>query len=216
MDPEKQILSIDGTDMDERYRNGLLKAARFHGHICPGLAIGVVASVDFLGSEIRSADEELVAVVENDACGVDAVQSILGCTFGKGNLIFRDFGKSVYTFYNRKTGKGTRYSLKDISGVMNREGSRDLAEKVRSGDASEEESDEFQRMWSRLALDIVNEGAGIFEVTDVEDKPPDRARIFESLVCVKCREKVSAHRVVRSGIGNLCIPCSGMEWGEVP
>ena len=56
--------------------------ALFHGHICPGLIIGYQAAV--LAKELleqkRDVDEELVAVVENDACGVDAIQWLLGCT----------------------------------------------------------------------------------------------------------------------------------------
>ena len=40
-------------------------------------------------------DEEIVAIVENDSCAVDSIQVILSCTFGKGNLIFKDYGKSI-------------------------------------------------------------------------------------------------------------------------
>ena len=53
----------------------------FHGHICPGLIIGYRAA-KLAAKELelhRDKDEELVAVVENDACGVDAIQSMLGC-----------------------------------------------------------------------------------------------------------------------------------------
>ena len=60
----------------------------FHGHECPGIAIGyrmAVAGMEALDS-IRSEDEEIVAIVENNACGVDALQCVTGCTFGKGNL----------------------------------------------------------------------------------------------------------------------------------
>ncbi len=66
-----------------------------------------LVALDFLGVE-RAEDEELVAIVENDACGVDAVQYVAGCTFGKGNLVFRDWGKPVYTFFSRRTGRGVR------------------------------------------------------------------------------------------------------------
>ena len=72
---------------------------QFHGHDCPGLAMGyrmATAAMKNLES-FRADDEELVAIVENDACGVDALQCITGCTFGKGNLLFRDYGKHVYT-----------------------------------------------------------------------------------------------------------------------
>ena len=82
----------------------------FHGHSCPGLAIGYrmskAALAFFSGS--RAKDEEIVAIVENDACGVDAFQCLSGCTFGKGNLIFKDYGKHVYTLYNRSSRKGAR------------------------------------------------------------------------------------------------------------
>ena len=40
-------------------------------------------------------DEEVVCVTENDACGVDAIQVITGCTLGKGNLIYRDWEKCL-------------------------------------------------------------------------------------------------------------------------
>ena len=35
-----------------------------------------------------SADEDVVCIAENDACGVDAIQVLLGCSVGKGNLLF--------------------------------------------------------------------------------------------------------------------------------
>jgi len=83
---------------------------QFHGHECPGLAIGykmATAAMESLES-LRAEDEELVAIVENDACGVDALQCVSGCTFGKGNLLFRDYGKQAYTIYHRSTRSGVR------------------------------------------------------------------------------------------------------------
>jgi len=62
----------------------------FHGHIYPGIAIGyrmTKAAMSFLSGS-KAKDEEIVAIVENDACGVYAVQCLAGCTFGKGNFIF--------------------------------------------------------------------------------------------------------------------------------
>ena len=90
---------------------------RFHGHLCPGLAIGYAAVKAGIGvlEVSRSEDEEIVAIVENDSCAVDAVQVLLGCTFGKGNLVFRDWGKQVFTFFERRTGRAVRVSLKGIT-----------------------------------------------------------------------------------------------------
>ena len=53
---------------------------QFHGHECPGLAMGyrmATAAMNELDS-IRAEDEEIVAIVENDACGVDALQCVTG------------------------------------------------------------------------------------------------------------------------------------------
>ena len=83
---------------------------KFHGHSCPGLAIGfrlATAAMNALGAT-RSDDEELVAVVESDACGVDALQCVSGCTFGKGNLVFRDYGKHAYSLFSRVKQQGVR------------------------------------------------------------------------------------------------------------
>lgn len=58
------------------------KAVAFHGHECPGLAIGVKA-VEAVTEKMHlsiSKDEEIVCITENDACGVDAIQSLLSCT----------------------------------------------------------------------------------------------------------------------------------------
>ncbi|MCK5248068.1 formylmethanofuran dehydrogenase subunit E family protein, partial [Candidatus Bipolaricaulota bacterium] len=91
------------------------EVAQFHGHVCPGLAIGYRMTLAALAclSEHRAEDEEIVAIIENDACGVDALQYLSGCTFGKGNLIFDDYGKSVYTLYSRTTGEGVRVVWRD-------------------------------------------------------------------------------------------------------
>lgn len=97
------------------------EAKKFHGHECGGLAWGFKVAqfaLEKLNYD-RSSDEQLVAIVENDSCAVDAIQVVTGCTFGKGNLIFRDYGKHVYTFFNRNTGKGIRISRKKWVKVEN-------------------------------------------------------------------------------------------------
>ena len=86
---------------------------RFHGHMCPGLAIGyrMACAAMLVLNAAHSDDEAIVAIVENNACGVDALQCVTGCTFGKGNLIFRDYGKHVYTLYSRTTSRGVRVAF---------------------------------------------------------------------------------------------------------
>ena len=54
----------------------------FHGHECGGLTIGYKASlyaIELLNLEF-SADEQVVCIAENDACGIDGHHIVLGIT----------------------------------------------------------------------------------------------------------------------------------------
>lgn len=161
---------------------------KFHGHECPGLAMGyrmARAGMKALKA-IRSEDEEIVAIVENDACGVDALQCITGCTFGKGNLIFHDYGKQVYTLYSRATGEGVRISFHG----------KGMPENL--GD----------NMKTRLEQLLKAPESDIMTITRVKIDEPEPARIHTSVVCEKCGERVMETRVrVKEG-KKLCIPCS--------
>ena len=68
------------------------KSVDFNGHVCPGFAIGFKAAqagMDWL-KEHRASDEEIVAIVETNACRTDAIQVMTGCTFGNGNFFHRN------------------------------------------------------------------------------------------------------------------------------
>ena len=84
------------------------KTTDFYGHWCPGLAVGMRASELALKEIGKASDEEIVAVVETDMCAVDAIQYLTGCTLGKGNLIYKDYGKSAFAFHRRRDSKAIR------------------------------------------------------------------------------------------------------------
>ena len=78
----------------------------FHGHGCGGLAVGfraVLYAWELFGCDSPSEDEKIVCVAETDACGVDAIQALLSCTVGKGNLIFNLQGKNAFSFIAVRT-----------------------------------------------------------------------------------------------------------------
>ncbi len=163
------------------------EVVQFHGHVCPGLAIGYRMTLAGLAalSEHKAEDEEIVAIVENDACGVDALQYVSGCTFGKGNLIFHDYGKSVYTLYSRRTGKGFRIVWD--------------AQSIPDGIAEDRDA----RV--RWILRAPEEEVVSIRAVDIEE--PAKARIHESLRCDSCGERMMATRTHKSGDRTLCIPC---------
>jgi formylmethanofuran dehydrogenase subunit E len=184
----------------------LRDAIQFHGHLCPGLALGyrvAKAALRELKAD-RPRDEELVAVVENDSCAADAIQFITGCTFGKGNLIFRDYGKHVYTIFNRRSGRGVRIS-EDFIGF---EGDRRFSELKTRQDAGEDVSREIQAYkMEKTAAILAADEKEIMTITEVSTAPPHEARIRGSIRCAHCGEKFMESRGrVRNG-KILCIPC---------
>jgi formylmethanofuran dehydrogenase subunit E len=185
--------------------------AEFHGHICPGLALGYHISnlaLDALVSS-RAGDEELVAIVENDACGLDAIQYITGCTIGKGNLILRDFGKNVYTFINRNSQKAVRISLKASFDINSMD--PDIAllrKKMADGTASPEEMQEFRDRMEKMAYDVLaRQPADIFTVSEVHAESPQKAQIFRSVLCERCGEMVAESRARMQDGKIVCPPC---------
>lgn len=167
--------------MDEDFK----KAVEFHGHTCPGLAIGYRIAKYIKGNYPRSEDEELVCIAENKSCSLDAIQALLGCTFGKGNLIFVDNGKQVFTFYSRDKGKALRVYFKgDIFKRMD-----ELRHKAASGRLNPEEKKEMETIREQMIQKILNAPDNeLLSVSGVDIPAPDKAHIYPSLRCQECGE----------------------------
>ena len=167
--------------MDEEFK----KAAEFHGHVCPGLALGYRVAKYAKEHYPRSKDEELVAIVENKSCSVDAIQNVLGCTFGKGNLIAKDFGKQVFTFYSRDQNKAIRIYFK--GNVF--EGLDKFRQKSVTCELSEKEHQEFAAMREQAIQKILAApDEELLSVTEVDIPAPEKARIYPTLRCQECGE----------------------------
>lgn len=180
----------------------------FHGHSCPGLSIGIRAA-ELAGLRWPGAkDQELVVVAETDMCGVDAIQFLLGCTYGKGNLIHKDHGKMAFSFFHRPKGEGFRALLrqsirKDIDQELG-----ELMGKMANGTASEEEKQRAGELRRQMQERVMNAPLEeVFEVTELEALPPRPARILSSLACEACGEETMESRTRRFAGQTLCIPC---------
>ena len=155
----------------------------FHGHECGGLTIGYKASlyaIELLDLEF-SDDEQVVCIAENDACGIDGIQVMLGCSIGKGNLLFHMRGKQAFSFYNRKTGKSVRLVLKPRPEGMTK-------------------ADSFAYYQSCEPKDM-------FDVKDATIRLPEKARLFDSYVCDCCGETTGANWIRLAGDQKLCLDC---------
>ncbi len=180
----------------------------FHGHSCPGLAFGYRVSLLAL-RELgeRAADEEMVAIVENNSCAVDAVQVLTGCTFGKGNLFFRDYGKQVYTFLKRPSGEGIRISVVWTFPEETEE-ERLIWDRYIKGERFDEVLKAVHSRKSRkIDLILGARDDELFRISRGSMTLPEEAKIYASLRCAVCGEKMMEPKArVRNG-EIVCIPC---------
>jgi formylmethanofuran dehydrogenase subunit E len=183
---------------------------RFHGHSCPGLATGyraAKAAMEALGVE-RPEDEDLVAICETDACGVDAIQVIAGTTAGKGNLVIRDYGKHAFTFFNRKDGKAVRITFPPEERTEDG-GFAALRAKVFSGKATKKEEEEFNKKKHEATVGVLHAPAQkLMKIEKVKIDAPKMARIFKSVTCECCGESVADAKTRKVKGKVLCIPCA--------
>ena len=185
------------------------RAAEFHGHICVGLTIGYrVAQIALAAlQEKRAADEEIIAIVENDACGIDAIMVLTGCTPGKGNLIFRDTGKNVYTFGSRGSKKAIRISVNgDI--LQSSPEARALQRKVIQRSATAAERAEFEKHRDRQMEELFKMPEERFAtITEVDFNLPGKARLFPSVKCSSCGEYAMEPRTRNQNGAVVCLDC---------
>lgn len=163
----------------------------FHGHLCPGLLIGYRAaqaasqSLDLAKSE----DEELVTIAENNSCSVDAFQYLLSTTFGKGNLIWRDYGKQAFTVIDRNQERAVRVSF-----IGDR-----LKHKLPDGSVDRQ----------AFAKELLHAPQPeLFKVEAVAVEPPAKAVIEKSILCARCGEPTQASRTVELQGRLYCRPCA--------
>jgi len=128
-----------------------------------------------------SEDEDIVCISENDACGVDAIQSLLGCSVGKGNLLFHMTGKQAFSFYDRASGRSLRLVLKKGPGKMPKE-------KI-------------------PGFCMTHHPSEMFEVKPATLPLPERARFFDTYVCECCGERVASGWIRLQGGKKLCVDC---------
>ncbi len=101
---------VRGDDLE-----GLLRQVEhIHGHLCPGVSLGVKAGHYAMKAMDRenTGMEEMLAIVECNNCFTDGIQVVTGCTFGNNALVFKDLGKTAVTVARREDGSAVRLVLK--------------------------------------------------------------------------------------------------------
>ena len=159
------------------------KCAAFHGHECGGLTIGYQAAryaIKLLDLKF-SDDEQVVCIAAPAGCSVDALQVLLGCSVGKGNMLFHITGKQAFSIYDRTSGKSVRLVLRN--NTVDRKDSFEYYQNCRPED--------------------------MFDVKPTTIALPERARMFGSYVCDCCGETAGANWIRLAGDKKRCLDCYG-------
>ena len=175
----------------------------FHGHLCPELVIG---------SKICEYAQQFLpgrsfcVVAENCTSAVDAIQVLLGVTFGNQRLKVVDFGKHVYTFLWRSD-KGIKLSLKNLSYGAEDE-YRELSRKIISSKATFDDMVDYQRLLDKRVMFLLQLNVkDMFHLEEVKCE-----HIFTELpalynTCHDCHQKVLVDRGIEYHGSFYCIPC---------
>ncbi len=199
----------------------LVKAGSLHGHICPGLALGVIAGAYGIKKYGPKNDgmEEFLAIVETNNCFTDGIQYVSGCTFGNNALIYRDYGKTAVTF-SRRDGHGIRMIVRPDYKQFQEEHFPEFTKLFqmvvteRNGD--EQEKLRFKKAAAETGIALLKiPTENIFKVEEVKAKLPKYAPIYGSVTCKDCRESMMSSRTVLLNGEQLCMTCAKEAYYEL-
>jgi len=186
------------------------KCIEFHGHTCPGLAIGFQAArtlMERLGAT-KAPDEGLIAIVETDAVGADAIQVMTGCTFGKGNFLFKNYGKHAFSLMDRRKGKGVRVCLRSDALKMDPE-FLPIFQKVEMEETSAKDMERYKQLQHERVQGILNaDTESLFKIEELGPEIPSKARIMESGICGVCGESTKVDLLRTIDGRKACIHCA--------
>ncbi|MCC7078766.1 MAG: molybdopterin-guanine dinucleotide biosynthesis protein MobB [Acidimicrobiia bacterium] len=180
-------ISTAGT---EAVRTDIRRAARAHGHRCPGITLGVRMAhyaLAVLGAPPASPD--LLVEAETARCATDAIAAVTGCTTGTRRLRVAEYGKLAATFSYE--GRAVRVSA--LAGL------RELADLAATCPHHSHAQDKAYRT---LADDV------LFDLVAAVPLAPASHHHDGRGLCGRCGEEV-ARRMLRDTVeGPRCIPCA--------
>jgi formylmethanofuran dehydrogenase subunit E len=131
-----------------------------------------------------------------------------GCTFGKGNFLFRNYGKHAFSLMDRRKGKRVRVCLRSDALRMDPE-SLFLSEKVQKDKASTEEIKRYRQLQQERVDKLLNaETESLFKIEEITPEIPTKASILDSGICDFCRESTKVDLLRTIDGKKVCIPCA--------
>ncbi|MFQ5579386.1 MAG: FmdE family protein [Nitrospiria bacterium] len=181
----------------------------FHRHLCLDIAVGFrvgKALMREMNDEIKNM-KEVVALVGNETCALDAIQEVTGCTFGKRNLLLTRLGKPVYTLQNTKTGKAVRLYCSYWDTFDHTE-LRKKKKEAKGPEATEEQKAAFQKLTEdQIDAIMAAPESDLFSIRHITLPAPTISGKYKAEPCASCGEYVNVAFLVDHRGKRLCTEC---------
>ena len=105
--------------------NNLLweEAVKFHGHECPGLAIGIRACEAIISKmNIKPKEDKIICITENNTCPVDGIKYVFGCDYDKKNLFYKESEELFFNIFKTSNNDSLRIIYKGKNDTDSKDG----------------------------------------------------------------------------------------------
>lgn len=175
-------------------------ATALHGHLAPGIALGLRMSELALSRLGKSkGDKHLIGIAETARCLPDAMQAATGCTLGHGNAFVENYGKLAIMVGDVRTGQGVRVALVEDA---DRHSSLMNEWMMRLGKLSHEDEEE-------LGTQLLDMDENFFLIQDVEINKNQDFEKSKIVSCSECSEMIPESLAVAKRDGIYCRACGG-------
>ena len=101
--------------LDNNTQELTLKAAQLHGHVCPGLALGIMGAAKAMQQLYVRGDDsrDYSLVMEMQNCPIDGVMFVTGCTPGTHRMTLTGNPENMRFSLINKEGRGWKVTLKN-------------------------------------------------------------------------------------------------------
>lgn len=190
----------------------LVNIARYHGHLCPELAVGYrvgLTAQKELGLT-RDTVSNFFILAENMTSAIDALQYMTGCTIGNQRFYAYDLGKHVYYFGRfhdgPEPGEAMRVAL--VNPLINLGGAHYTEKRIMAGQAASAEVEEYQHAIDKSVSEILNiHEENLFVRSKVSLRSPQVNYSSDYDKCSCCGEVVAVKNAMPGEKGLLCQIC---------
>lgn len=148
----------------------------------------------------------LRVIAENTTSAVDAIQQLIGCTFGNGRLVALDYGKHVYTFLPDE-GAGLRLALKEAA--VPAPPFIDLETRLQGSQATLRDTAAYQSFLDERIVTLLRlSDEALFESRPAFVEWLASVPLSALAPCNRCGELVAPPHLIQTQGEALCRPCA--------